>query len=456
MTRELLAIFALVLAVRLTHAGVLWIEEAYPMAAAQQLLMGRWPYADFWYDKPPGAIWIYALWGATPGWLTRLAGALYVTGCAALAWRLGGRWAAWLLAVYLSFGIPSAVMALAPDLLLVAPHLGAVLLAQTGRPLAAGLVAGLGLLLHTKALFVLAAVLLWQPGWRALAGFTATLPLHLALGEAYWQQVWAWGRVYAGNTFVDKPVLEFLRRTANWLGFHLSAVAGLCGAPLRWRDWAWLGLSLVSVTLGQRFFPRYYFFLLVPVVVLAGRALGEMRSRWRWALLALLLIPVLRFGPRDIQLALGDTQWDDLALHRDSQQVARYIREQGKPADTLFVWGYRPDIDALARRRGGTPFLESQPLTCVFADRHLTVSRAMSGQGCEERLRRFREAEPDWLVDGLGPLNVRLRLEAYRSMKGYALVMRTPSAYLYRLVEPQNQPLDVRLIPADSRRSAGL
>jgi hypothetical protein len=455
-TRELLAIFALVLAVRLTHAGVLWIEEAYPMAAAQQLLMGRWPYADFWYDKPPGAIWFYALWGARPGWLMRLAGALYVTACAALAWRLGGRWAAWLLAVYLSFGIPSAVMALAPDLLLVAPHLGAVWLAQTGRPLAAGLVAGMGMLIHTKALFVLAVVLLWQPGWRALAGFTATLPLHLVFGEAYWQQVWAWGRVYASNTFIDKPLLEFLRRTANWLGFHLSAVAGLCGAHLSWRDWAWLGLSLASVTLGQRFFPRYYFFLLAPVVVLAGRALGQLRARWRWALLALLLIPLARFGPRAIQLALGDTSWDDLALHRDSQQVARYIREHGKPEDTLFVWGYRPDIDALARRRGGAPFLESQPLNCVFADRHLTQSKPLSGQGCEERLRRFREAEPNWLVDGLGPLNARLRLEAYRNMKGYALVLRTPSAYLYRLVEPRNQPLDVLLTPADSQRSAGL
>ncbi len=426
------------------------------MAAAQQILAGRWPYVDFWFDKPPGAAWLYLLWGALPGWVLRVAGAAYVMGCAALAGKLGGRWAAWMLAVYLSFGVPSAVMALAPDLLLVAPHLGAVWCAQNGRPLWAGLVAGAGLLIHTKAIFIVAAALLWAPGWRLLAGFAMTLPVHGLLGAQYWQQVWWWGRVYAENTFVEKPVWEFFRRTANWMGFQAAAMAGLCFARLDWRQAVWLVLGLVSVTMGQRFFPRYYFFLLVPCVVLAGKALAGMRPRWRWAILALLLVPVLRFGPRDVQLALGNERWDDLNLFRDSRTVALFLKEQAKPEDTLFVWGYRPDIDAMARMRGGTPFLESQPLNCVFADRHLQDARRMQGMGCEERLRRFRESEPQWMVDGLGPLNVRLRLEAFHALRGYEVVLRTPSAYVYKLVTPQNQELDVRLRPslADSRRSA--
>jgi hypothetical protein len=40
-----------------------------------------------------------------------------------------------------------------------------------------------------------------------------------------------------------------------------------------------------------------------------------------------------------------------------------------------------------------------------------------------------------------------LRLEAYRSMRGYDLVLRTQTAYLYKLVLPQNRSLDVQLGP---------
>jgi len=447
--RQLLWIFVFAFAVRLTHVRLLWIEEAYPMAAAIQMLHGRLPYADFWFDKPPLSAALYLLWGAMPGWILRLAGAGYVTLCAALAHKLGGRYAAWLLTVYLSFGIPSAVMALAPDLLLVAPHLAAVWLAQTGRPWLAGLACGFGLLIHTKAVLILAVALLWAPNWRTLAGFAATLPIHALFGPNYWQQVWWWGRVYSDNTFVAKPVAEFARRMANWIGFQSAAIVAAF-VPLRnidWQNYAWLAISVASVAMGLRFFPRYFFFLLVPVVVLAGRNLESMQPRWRMAVLALLLVPVVRFAPRDIQLALGNEKWDDLALFEDSKTISEYIKAQSKPEDTLFVWGYRPDIDALSRLKGGTPFLESQPLDCIFADRHLREFKAMPGLGCDQRLRRFRESEPNWLVDGLGPSNVRLRLEAYRSLNGYDLVLRTPTAYLYKLVVPQPRNLDVQLGP---------
>lgn len=446
MRNHLIAIALLALAVRLAHSRVLWIEEAYPMAAAIQILHGRLPYADFWYDKPPLTPLLYLLWGAAPGWAPRLAGALYVTACAALAGRLGGVWSAWLLAFSLSFGLPSAVIALAPDLLLIAPHLAVVSLAQAGRPLLAGLTAGLALLIHAKALFLLPIALLWAPHWRLLAGFAAAALPQALLGPDYWQQVWVWGRLYSTHTFVDHPLAEFARRTANWAGFHLATLTPLLTRRLPWRHAAWLALSLASVLLGLRFFPRYYFFLLVPCAVLAGPCLEALRPVWRYSLLALVLIPVLRFGPRHLTVASGNLSWEDLALFRDSQTVAAYLREQSKPSDTLFVWGYRPDIDSLSRLPGGTPFLESQPLNCVLADRHLRSTQPLPDPACPARLRRFRESEPTWLVDGLGPLNPRLRLEAYRSLRGYELVLRTPSALLYRLAVPQNQPIEARSI----------
>lgn len=445
---EWFALFAFVLLWRLCHHGVLWIEESYPMAAAIQMLHGRAPYTDFWLDKPPLTAVFYLLWGALPGIPLRIAGALYVTGCAWLAARLGGRWAAWLLAVYLSLGIPSAVMAIAPDLLLVAPHLAAVWMAQHGHPWRAGLLSGIALLIHTKGLFVLAAALLWATNWRVLAGFAALLPFQLWLGQPYWQQVWEWGRLYSTTPLFKQPWLEGLKRTSNWTGFHLSAILATFwkGPDWSWRWWSWIALSLATVCLGGRFFPRYYFFLLVPFVVMGGKALAELSPRWRTIALLLLLIPAIRFGPRNLKLALGDTSWDDLALFRDSQTAAQYILAQGAPTDSLFVWGYRPDIDALTRLRGGTPYLESQPIDCVFADRHIGLAAPMTGAGCEERARSLARYEPNWVVDGLGPLNPRLRLDRFFPLKGYELVLRTQTAFVYRLVSPRDRDQDARLL----------
>ena len=76
--RQLLLVFAAVLIFRLLHSRVLWVEEAYPTAAAINILAGRTLYTDFWFDKPPLFPYLYTLWGAETGMLLRIAGALYV------------------------------------------------------------------------------------------------------------------------------------------------------------------------------------------------------------------------------------------------------------------------------------------------------------------------------------------------------------------------------------------
>ena len=37
----------------LLHSGIVWVEEAYPTAAAIQILDGKALYRDVWFDKPP-------------------------------------------------------------------------------------------------------------------------------------------------------------------------------------------------------------------------------------------------------------------------------------------------------------------------------------------------------------------------------------------------------------------
>ncbi len=451
--RRWLALAALVTAARLCHSGVLWVEEAYPAAAAVRMLHGAVPYRDFFFDKPPLAPLVYLAWGALPGAATRLAGAAYVLLCAWLALGLASKlwsdregWlAAGLTAFFLTFYVPAATIPLAPDLLMVAPHLAAMRLLAGRRPLAAGAMAGAAMAVHTKGLFVLAALLAWSPASIAplLAGFAGATALPLlplaAMGalNGYWEQVWVWGSAYASDPLYANPWTAGAGRTANWLGFHAALAVGAAMAiPKQKRLIAWIAIALAGALLGGRFFPRYYFLPLVPLIIAASGGLA--RGRARYALL-LLLIPLIRFGPRYVQLAAGGaSNWSDTAMARDSHEAALLVAREASPGATIFVWGYRPEILWESRLRVGAPFLDSQPLTGVLADRHLTESRATFPALAEANRRRLRDTSPDIVVDGLGPANPALAIGAYPDLRewlaGYRETGRTPGSIVYRRI----------------------
>src|SRR5207302_6182880 len=127
-----------------------------------------------------------------------------------------------------------------------------------------------------KGAFVLLACALWAPVGPLLGGFAAVtgvaglwMWMAGALG-GYWDEVWRWGRVYAGTTFVEDPVKNGVVRSLNWMGFHAAVmVAAIMGLKDDRRRWLlWLAISTVGVAAGLRFFPRYYFQLLPPIVLL--------------------------------------------------------------------------------------------------------------------------------------------------------------------------------------------
>ncbi len=468
---------AAVIAARLSHAGILWPEEGLPIAAAVQMLQGKALYRDIWFDKPPLVPAFYILFGASTGIPLRVAGALYVLAACWLVYRFGrdlwgeqeGAAAALLLGFFLTFGIPSAIMALAADLLTLAPHIAALWLVSRGRPLAAGVAAGIAFQCNTKAAFVLAVCALWQ--WRRLprlaAGFVlpnaAILAWLAAQGSlsAYYDQVWRLGVIYARDSFLGNPVREGLFRTLNWMGFHAALVLGAAvffirnagdrPAGLDASDGArprpatseragfavWLMLALTCVIAGWRFFPRYYLHLL-PVLTLAAargfKLLGP--SRVRVLMLAALLVPLVRFGPRYVLIAAGRSAfWSDTAMDRNSREAARAVLTRARPADTLFVWGYRPDIYAYTRMRAATRFLESQPLTGVFADRHLFDARASYADWAAQNRRELMQGRPAFVVDGIAPYNPALAIDQYADLRPwlshYRVIARTGAAVIY-------------------------
>ncbi len=464
-----LLLAAVVTAARLCHAGVLWADDNLPLAAAMQVAHGKVLYRDVWFDKPALVAWVNLLWGARAGVPLRLAGAAYVISIAGVAWQFArSKWsetegliAALFTAFFLTFGLPSAVIPLASDMLLVLPHVTAIYLAWRGRAFLSGVAAGIGLLCSSKAIFVLAACCLWQ--WRQLPllviGFAAPnavalcwMWLHGSASE-YYRQAWQWGRIYAAHTFVEHPVAEGLTRTANWMGFQAALVVGAIVAVRRESRLAWwILLSLAGVVLGLRFFPRYYFLLLPPMIVTASRGwsiLGgcgkhrSLRSRLGRLLIiamvslcASLTVPLIRFGKPYVTLARGGAM-TDLNMDRDSRAASAQLRALAHPGDTLFVWGFRPDIFVDSGLPAGTRFLESQPISGVLADRHLFSTESVAPEFTAPNVRELMTTRPTWIVDGLGPYNPALSLSGAASLADwfshYTEIARTEFCILYRL-----------------------
>ena len=445
--------FTLLLAVRLCYVRVLWVDEAYGLAAARRILEGAALYRDIWFDKPPLYAWIYLLWGAKDGWLLRVGGALFALLCCWLAARtaaalfgsLEGRFAAAGMAFFLAFDHPSATISLAPDLLLIPFTLGAIWAVVRNRPLLAGGCAAAGLLANAKALLLLPLLIFWRPsGWRQTAGAYLLTAAGVCLAAwGWWEPVWVWGSLYSSHTFVLNPVAEAIKRTANWAGFHAALVlaggAYFVRANEHRRHFAlWFSAALAMVAAGARFFPRYYFALLPPAVVTAARGVCLVRRRGFAALLALTLaVPAVRFGMRHVDtLRSRPAAMRDLAMWEECRQAATRLRSLSSPGDTLFVWGYRPELNVLAGMPGTTRFLDSQPLTGVFADRHLTSREASAAALARRNRKELVRFRPSFIADGLGPYNPSLAITQFEDLRDwlahYQLVAQTPGFRIYR------------------------
>jgi hypothetical protein len=455
---------------RLAHAHLLWSDEDYHLAAAIQILAGKIPYRDFWYDKPPLCALYYLLIGGYPGIVLRLLDAAYILLACQITYRLArtcwgeteGRTAALLLAFFTTFYLPAAVIPFAADALLLVPHLAAIYFAYQRRAVWAGFFCGVGLLVNIKAGFVLAVCALWLLGdlpWL-LAGLA--VPLVAASGwfwlsgawPGFYEQVWRWGLLYSRGWPTAHPFqLGFMRVTA-WLGFHAALAVGVLWAfpalskEQRWKIGVWIALSFAAICLGNRFAPRYFWQWLPPLAIVASRGitLGLRRKRRLTATVLglFLLLPAVRFGWRYVTLTANDLaarqpSWSDVVMDLDSQKAAETVTALAKPGDTLFVWGYRPDIYVYTRLLPDSLFWDSQPLTGVPADRHLSATTAIYSEAAAQNRALFVRSHPTFVVDGLAPLNPALALDVYpelrRWLTQYKVAARTKLCIIYRRIQ---------------------
>ena len=447
----------LLVTTRLCHTGILWEGDALPMAAADQMLHGKALYRGIWFDKPPLVPAFYLLSDARPGWPVRLEDALYALLACWIAYRFArdlwsereGLWAAGLLGFFLVFDFPSAVIPVASDLLMLAPHLAAVWMAWRRRAFWSGALAGVAFWISPKGLFVAAVCAAWYPagiasmaaGFATVSGLAATWLAGTGSLAAWWQEVWVWGRLYAGSPFAEAPLQNGFVRTLNWLGFHaaiLIAAARFLSERGRLRWLVWLAVSAAGVVLGLRFFPRYYFQLLPVIVLMAARGFSLL-GRAREIVALLLLIPATRFGP-DYLYAITNPAWRDVAMDRDSRTAAAFLRAHAQPGQTLFIWGYRPEIYVYTRLPAATMWLDSQPLTGVPADRHLTNSTPVETIEAARRRAELAQTRPDWVLDGLGLYNPRLAVTRYPDLRmwlsQYREIAMVGETVIYRRIGP--------------------
>ena len=463
----------IVLFSRLCHANILWADEDYHLAAAIQMLHGKMLYRDLWYDKPPLSALVSLLFGAWPGWPLRVTGGLLAVASCAGAYHFASRlWsrregfcAAALLAFSLVFYLPSATIPLEPDTLMILPHVLAVFLAWRKKPLAAGVAAGLAFALNIKGLSVLAACLIFVPaGWPLLlAGFLLPNAILLAwlLSQhafpAYLESVWRWGLLYAGAPPGDSPVDSALLRARNWFGFHAALAMAASwywirakDSALRWRMLVWAGISLGAAGIGWRFSPHYLNQMLPPLAIAGARGIALLAAETRILLrrmammvfVAAALIPMVRFGPPYFQLAADDLAgrphaWRDVSMDQESREAAALVKMAEKPGDTIFIWGYRPNLVVYTRLPVASRMWESQPLTGVPADRHLRDARSVDAEWARLNRQELIRSAPSVIVDGLSAYNSSLDIARFPDLQEwfqrYCPAGRAGGTAVYRL-----------------------
>jgi hypothetical protein len=445
-------LFAVLLTAHLCHSGVLWEGEDLPLAAALQVKRGAALYRDVWFDKPPLVPLVYLLWGAATGPILRMAGALYSLIACMLAYAIAnqvwsrreGMLAAGFLAFFLTFDTHSAVIPIGADLLLLVPHLAALLFVFRKQFFWGGFAAGVGFLCNAKAVLVLAvcALFAWPGVLPLLTGFA--VPCLIALGALagtgaltpFVDQVWRWPAQYAGSPVVSDPLWNGFIRTLNWMGFHAVLIIGSClfwWRERRWKWIAWAAICYAGVVLGWRFFPRYFFLLLPCLAIASARGLAQMRSARALFAIAFLTmaVPLVRFGPRYAQLA----NWSDLTMDRDSRESSKLALSLAGPGASLYVWGYRPEIFVYTGMRPATRYLECQAMTGVPADRHLTQSTVVLTSGAHRAREELAQSKPDVVIDGLSLFNPALAMDRYAELKpwlaGYYQAARTKETVIY-------------------------
>jgi len=254
-----------------------------------------------------------------------------------------------------------------------------------------------GVIACAVLLYLLLIVPLWHGRRRIASGIASSaiygigfiLPLAL-VGFLFYRygilKDWIFWNVTYPSRYIDagSENLNFLSQVAvEFIPFVLSTIilwvlafiwAKGIGAARREPDeqltssfpvflMVWLAASTAATLLGSRMYGHYFIQILPPLVLLAalcaGRfhlALSEFRARaWRCASLALTVIPGLVFTGMAISFEATTDTWGE--MRPDFRPATEYIKNNTRPQDRIFVWGWFTPIYVYSGRAPSTRFV---------------------------------------------------------------------------------------------------
>jgi 4-amino-4-deoxy-L-arabinose transferase-like glycosyltransferase len=406
------AIMLLTLMLRLSfvHEPLDRDEGAYALLG-QEILRGAVPYRDVIEIKPPGALYIFSFimyFGENIEYIRAVTACytLLTVGAAFhLARMLGGSraglLAALLCGIFTSGPVVQGSGSNTEVFLLLPVLLGAIFLLKgidTARRLhfaASGLCFAAAVFIKTVAVPVYLLPLLFMPfirrpfrGWRMVFGdlvaFTAPAVVmafclwgYLTLHDA-WDDFIFWNITF-NKSYGETTLKKFFGRlTSRGMGTALEfvflwivALPTACWLMVAQRTVKaafLIGLVLatcVGVCMPGKFWPHYLIPLIPPLAVIAGLGLAELSKRRVTFLCALpFMIAALAQTVRmdyPYHVASPDEasrmKFGGDSVFVDSLKVAGYIRGRTSPADTIFQWGWEPEIYVEAGRRPPNRFI---------------------------------------------------------------------------------------------------
>jgi len=239
-----------------------------------------------------------------------------------------------------------------------------------------------------------------------LGAVLATTPLLMVVdGSRMWR--WAWadnGDYLAGGISTTRALAVGAGLTVVFALFHLPLFYGLWAAASRRVRvdpllLVWLGVSVLVLPIGLRFFGHYYQQVVPPLAVITGVALAPApRRAWKLVVGATVVSTIALVGLAFIHPA-------DLS---NFTAVGRYVQRTTAPSDRILVWGALPDVYVSADRSPAGVFLHGGYLTGNWASRSTPLDPAVaSAEPFRSRwaiaLRDLETRRPVIIIDAARP-----------------------------------------------------
>ena len=403
----------------LLHSGPVNPDEAFVATEARVLVGGGRLYVDVVDRKPPLLPLVYEAIGRVGGTgslfpvhfasvVCASIAALMVGDIARLRWGHGAAWAASLLCAGALAGLPLVdSQAAGFEVFALVPVVGAVWLAQRGRPLLAGISVGLAALTLQVGLAaaVPVSILVWRSG-RARSAALAALGTIATGGLGV--VAFGGGRVVfwvlaASKNYVDPngsgPLIVHTALDMGRLFIVGSGVVLLLAfTHLRaWRAdadlWTWLLAATAAAAASLQFLPHYTLLLDPPLALLAagalaGRSGGALRT-WTIASLGVAVVLAVQAGTSHPAI-----------LDRD-RHVAAAVDAHSTPSQSVVIWGQEPELYWNANRAPATRFLTAGFLTGYSPSRSaasIGIRRAVPGSWTA-LVQDLQQSPPALIVD---------------------------------------------------------